>query len=472
MDQSYRTFINNCLQQGEMIHISKEVDPEFDMSPLEYKIYQELGKSSYFTNIKGYPGWRAVSQLFCDRKKYALGLGIEEDKLHDRLAELIQKDIDPVILDTAASCQEVVQTGNEVDLFSIPSLQINEKDGGRYFASGICFTKNPDTGKRNISVHRQQIYNRTETGLYLIPRHARRLSELWGAHKRSMPIAMVFGVHPAIWYGGAFTTEFGRDELGVAGNILGEPVRLVKCITQDLEVPADAELVIEGEMVWDSEADKFETREEGPFGELLGTYGPKDKAFVFKATAITRRHDPIYYSIQSGYPITDNQATLALGVEIATKNHIKNVEGGLDIRDVVCHSASGSIMVVISMVPKVPGQAKTALLATLSGPYLHPKLAIAVDEDVDAKDLRQVMHSVTTRVHAIRDVHMIPDTRVFHLDNVSPFVAGEGSIFRMGTKWLIDATKPSLLQPEERATFEPALPANMDKINIRDYLTK
>ena len=142
----------------------------------------------------------------------------------------------------------------------------------------------------------------------------------------------------------------------------------------------------------------------------------------------------------------------------------------MDIRDVRCHTASGLMMLVIRMRPRIEGQAKTALMAALSGPYLHPKLAIAVDEDIDANDLRQVIWSVTTRVHAARDVTLLPNTRTFALDKVSPIEPGGNQFERMGTKWLIDATMPAPTHPEARQQFERAMPKNFDSVDIADFL--
>ena len=116
------------------------------------------------------------------------------------------------------------------------------------------------------------------------------------------------------------------------------------------------------------------------------------------------------------------------------------------------------------------GQAKTALMAALSSPYLHPKLAIAVDEDIDAADLRQVFWSLTTRVHAERDVVQIPNTRIWSLDNVSDIVPGMSAMYRVGTKLIIDATMPPVTHPDERAGFARAMPKNFDSVAIEDFL--
>ena len=464
-DQSFRTLLGNLEQQGELIRFDKQVDPLTNMAAVEWKTYNELGKSSLFTDVKGHDGWRACSQILADRRKWSIGLGIDEDEILDEIGRRIATPIDVVSVGRdQAPVKELVLTGEAADLGDLPAMVTSEKDGGRYLASGMAIVKDPDSGVANVSIHRQQIMGRDKTGFLMVPRQARRIYEKYCARNEPMPAAMVFGVHPAIFYGSAFTTRYGLDEMTLAGGLLGEGVRMVRCETIDLEVPAEAEIVLEGEVL------PNHVEEEGPFGEVPGTYAEQGHAEIFKLKAITRRKDAIFYAIHCGFPVTDTQATTGLGIEVATRDHLRNVEGGLDLLDVRCVAAAGLMMLVIKLRPRIEGQAKTALMAALSGPYLHPKIAIAVDDDVDASDLRQVMWSMTTRVHAERDVVLIPNTRVFPLDNVSPIVEGQSSLHRIGTKWLIDATKPALTQAEERARFERAMPKNFDDVDLDDFL--
>lgn len=464
-DQSYRTFLANLEQQGEMVRFTKEVDPAANMAAIEWKTFNEMGKASLFTNLKGHDGWQAASQILADRRKWAIGLGIEEDRILDEIGDRLKQTVETVDVDeSAAPVQEVVFVGDDVNILDIPSMMTSEHDGGRYFASGMAIVKDPETGIRNMSVHRQQVFNERETGFIMVPRQAKRIYDKYAAEGRGMPVAMVYGAHPAIFYGAGFTTSFGKDELEIAGSLMGEGVRMVKCKTVDLEVPAEAELVLEGEVLFDRQ------EPEGPFGEIPGTYAEATHSHVFRVNCVTRRKDPIFYAVHCGYPTTDTQGTMALGIEIATKEHLRNVEGGLDLLDVRCHPSAGMMMVVLKIRPRVEGQAKTALMAALSGAYLHPKLAIAVDDDIDANDLRQVMWSMTTRVHAERDIITIPNTRVFALDNISPVVPGQNSFHRIGTKWMIDATMPAITQSEERARFQRAMPRNFDKVDLDEFL--
>jgi len=464
-DQSIRGYLQKLERQGELTRIVKEVDPAANMSAIDWKLYDAHGKASLFTNIKGHGGWQACSQILADRRKWAAALSVTEAEFLPALSRKLKTRIDPVMQETAgAPCKEVVKTGEAASLLDIPVVTQSEEDGGPYIASGMAIVKDPETGIRNFSIHRMQVFDAHHCGFLMLPRQARRVHDKYRAKGEATPVAVVIGAHPAIIFGSAFTTNFGVDELSVAGGLLGDPVRLVKCETIDLEVPADAEIVLEGEVV------PGEMRFEGPFGEVPGTYAEAEDCEVFRLKAITHRRGPIYYALHCGMPATCTQATTGLGIELATWEHLTNVEGGLDLLDVRCPPAGATMMLVIKLRPRFAGQAKTALMAALSGPYLHPKLVVAVDDDIDAGDLRQVMWSMTTRVHAEKDVTLINNTRTFALDKISPVAPGGGQFERLGTKWLIDATRPAVTHPEERARFTRAMPKNFDDVKLEDFL--
>lgn len=464
-DQSLRSHVKNLVQQGEMIHFTKEIDPLSNLSAIGWKTYDRLGKASLFTNLKGFPGWQVVNQIIADRKKWSVALGVSEDTLIPTLVQRIKRPLKPTMVDRrAAPVKEVIKIGKDVDLTKLPAMWTSERDPGPYIASGMAIIKDPDTGVRNMSIHRQQILGPDRTGFLICPRHALRIYQKYQARNQPMPVAVVVGAHPAVYYAAGFTSSYGFDELEVAGGLLEDPIRLVKCETIDIEVPADAEMVIEGEVLPEG------MTEEGPFGEASGTYAMEGSTEIFRVKAITHRRDPIFYGMQCGAPLTDTQSITATCIETVVTDHLRNVEGGLDLLDVRCLGVAGLMAIVLKIRPRVEGQAKTALLASLSSPYLHPKLAIAVDDDIDASDLRQVFWSMTTRVHAERDVVKIPETRIWSLDNVSDIVPGMSAMYRIGTKWLIDATKPAVTQTKERARFERAMPRNYDAVSLADFL--
>jgi 2,5-furandicarboxylate decarboxylase 1 len=464
-DQSLRGHVQNLEQQGELVHFTAPVAPHENLSALGWKTYDSLGKSSLFSNLEGFPGWRVCNQVITDRRKWSIALGVEPDALIPTLVERIKRTVPPVMIERAeAPVKEVIKIGPEADLTKIPAMWHSENDPGPYIASGMAIIKDPETGIRNMSIHRQQVLGPDRTGFLICPRHALRIYQMYQRREEPMPVAMVIGAHPAIYYASGFTSSYGLDELEIAGSLLDDPVRMVKCETIDIEVPAEAELVIEGE-IWPNEI-----TEEGPFGEATGTYAMEGSTQVLRVKAITHRRDPMFYGMQCGAPMTDTQSITGTCIETVITDHLKNIEGGLDLLDVRCLGISGLMAVVIKLRPRVEGQAKTALMAALSSPYLHPKLAIAVDDDIDADNLSQIFWSLTTRVHAERDVVRIPDTRIWSLDNVSDIVPGMSAMYRIGTKTIIDATKPALTQTEDRARFERARPFNYDDVDLADFL--
>ena len=465
-DQSYRSHLRALEAAGELVRFTKVVDPERNMSAIEWKTYAELGKSSLFTDIAGHPGWRACSQILADRRKWALGLDIPEANFLAEIAQRMKRPIGSTrVAADQAPVKEVKLVGAAASLEDLPAMVVSARDAGRFIPSGITFVKDPDTGVGNLSLHRQQIKSRDRTGFVMLPRHARRIYDKYSARGLPMPVAIAIGVHPAIWLGAGYTTGPGVDELSLAGGLLGESIRTVRCETVDLDVPAEAEIILEGEI---APGDYLEP--EGPFGEVTGTYPDAGQAHVFRLKAITRRRDAIYYALHCGFPPTDTQSTTGLGIELATIEHLRNVDGGLDLLDVRLLTVSGLMTLVLKIRPRFEGQAKTALMAALAGPYQQPKMAIAVDDDIDASDLRQIMWSLATRVHPDRDLVTIPFTRVWGLDNASPVVPGVEAFQRLGTKWMIDATKPAVTLPVQRARFDKALPPNFDSVNLSDFL--
>ena len=465
MDQSIRGYLANLEQQGELVRFQKKVDPLENLTAIGWKTYDRLGKASLFDNLTGFPGWQVCNQIITDRRKWGIGLGVEEGEVIETFNQRVKEPIEPVMVNkTEAPVKELIYQGDGVNLAKLPAAWTSELDPGPFIASGMAIIKDPDTGIRNMSIHRQQIMGKNRTGYLICPRQALRIYQKYQERNQPMPVAMVIGAHPAIYFSSSYTAPYGVDELTIAGALMGEPVRLVKCETIDIEVPAEAEIILEGQIPPDA------LTPEGPFGEGSGGYAMEGFTQYLDVKAVTRRKRPIFYAMQCGAPMTDTQALVSTAIDMLLWDHLKNVEGGLDLIDLRCLGIAGMMAVIIKLRPRVEGQAKTALLATLSGPQLHPKLAIAVDEDIDASDIRQIFWSMTTRVHAERDVIKIPNTRTWSLDNVSDIVPGQSAMHRIGTKTLIDATKPAITDPDARTSFARAMPKNFNNVNLSDFL--
>ena len=172
-DQSLRGHVQNLEQQGELIHITAEVAPHENLSALGWKTYDRLGKASLFSNVEGFPAWRVCNQIIADRRKWAIALGLETDELIPTLVERIKHPIRPSLVESKdAPVKEVVKIGPDADLTKIPAMWHSENDPGPYIASGMAIIKDPETGIRNMSIHRQQLLGPDRTGFLICPRHA------------------------------------------------------------------------------------------------------------------------------------------------------------------------------------------------------------------------------------------------------------------------------------------------------------
>lgn len=445
--QSLRRYLQVLEGEGKLLRFDAAVDTDRNIAALSYLAYVERAQGCLFGNVSGFPGWEVASQLVMDRDMWALALGVPEADVVNTFAERLAQPIAPQLV-AEGPVQEIVETGDAVDLSRIPAIWTSERDPGRYIASGMCIIKDPDTGIRNMSVHRAQILGRNTTGYYMVPRQAMRIHQMHQKLGRPMQAAMVIGGHPLIMFAAGYVAPFGMDELAIAGGLLRHPVRLVKCKTIDVEVPADAELVLEGEIL------PQEVASEGPFGEVTGTYSRAGTAPVFRVKAVTRRSKPVFYAMSCGMPPSDAHSITCAVVEARLSDHLKTVDGGLlDLRDIRCPGGMSPLIVALRMQPRYRGQSRTALMAAAASPYLHPKLLLAVDADIDISDPWQVLRAMTSRLNAATGITRIDRTRVFTLDNASPLDAGASPMHRTGTKVLFDATLDPKMSAEDRANY-------------------
>jgi 2,5-furandicarboxylate decarboxylase 1 len=279
-------------------------------------------------------------------------------------------------------------------------------------------------------------------------------------------MAYAIGLHPAyeimVNYSGQHDTW---DELELGAGVLGETLALVPCETIDLEVPAHAEVIIEGVV-------RPHVREqEGPFGEFTcyrqGAEGP---APVWEITAITHRKNPIFRHVQSTL-FTDHQVLVSLPMEATLFNRLREVHGKSDIHEVYIPTWVTMFTVFIQMTPRWDGQARDVLLAALSSPNLHPKIVIAVDQDVDIHNPKEVFWAISTRVNPERDVIIIPHERIHPLDISAPRVSDEEvTVMRVGGKMAIDATKPPLWRKKARDAFERVQPSGANDPALEEIL--
>jgi 2,5-furandicarboxylate decarboxylase 1 len=434
------------------------------MTQMGALLYESRDHGLLFENVVGHPGWRVLGMAPANLRHAALAFGTSLHELIPHVAGLMTRRVAPRMVETGP-VKEVVRTGDAVNLLEIPAHVAGALDAGPFIASGLAVTRDRDTGARNVSFHRLQVKGPNRTGILVLPRHTHRNWQKYEERGEPMPIAFVIGHHPLLYMAAAVTGPYGMDELEVAGAFLGEPLSLVKCETVDLEVPADAEIVIEGHVL------PGVREEEGPFSEFQDYYvAGSGRNPVIEYTAITRRHDAIYKAIQNGSEV---EGCVYHKVPMAATlfRRLQTVGGFVELRNV--RVMPGIFGVVVQMVPRFRGEARQVLMAALSGEYLHQKMAIAVDEDVDVYNDWEILWSLNTRVDPEQDITVIPNLRGHPMDPTGMELghAGEPGWQRVGSKVLIDATAPPTSEPAAREVFRRIKPPGYGEVRLADFLS-
>lgn len=451
-----RTWIADLEGANELIRIDKPVDPLTQMGAL---LYQSREKALLFEKLPH--GWRSLGQAPANVRHAALAFGTSQEEIVPYFAERIGKRILPQLLNTGP-VKDVKLGRDEFDMNKLPVHVAGVRDGGPVIGSGLVVSKDPDTGARNMSFHRLQIKGPNKSGILLYPRHTWRNYVKYQERNQPMPVAIFIGHHPAYYAAAATTVGYGVDEFELAGGYMGEPARLVRCETVDLEVPADAEIVLEGYIP------PHVREEEGPFSEFQDYYiTGTGKNPIVEYQYMSRRHDAIFKNLQNGSEM-EGCVFHKIPMSAAIYRRLKNVGGGPNIHNVM--ALPGIFGIVVQMTARAYGEAKNILMAALSSEYQHPKVVIAVDKDVDIFNPLEVLWAISTRVNPSQDVVIIPGTHNHAMDAALPELGAPGTALwqRFGSKMLIDATIPPPADADARSMFERIRP-NSPHIRLEDF---
>jgi 2,5-furandicarboxylate decarboxylase 1 len=451
-----RTWIAELDAAGELIRIDKPVDPLTEMGSL---LYQSREKALLFERLPH--GWRSLGQAPANLRHAALAFGTNEESLVPHVADRMGRGIPPVRVNDGP-VKEVKLGRGDFDLTKLPVHIAGLRDGGPVIGSGLVVSRDPDSGQRNVSFHRLQIKGPHKSGILLYPRHTWKNYLKYQERNEPMPVAIFIGHHPLYYAAAATTAAYGLDELEIAGGYLGEAVRVVKCETVDLEVPADAEIVLEGHIP------PHYREDEGPFSEFQDYYVTgTGKNPIVEYQYMTCRHDAIFKNLQNGSEM-EGCVFHKVPMSAAIFRRLKNVGGGPNIHNVV--ALPGIFGLVVQMTPRAYGEAKNVLLAALASEYHHPKVVIAVDADVDIFNPSELLWALSTRVNPQVDVVTIPNTHNHAMDASLPELGAPGTPLwqRYGSKMLIDATIPPPADAEARAAFERICPRN-PQLRLEDF---
>ena len=401
-----RSFLARLEEDGELERRS-------GVTPLAQvaRILGESRKAVLFENAGG-GGLPLVGNALAGRRRMARAFGVDVRGLAKEVLSRFAKK--PQVVEVhgrEAPVQEVVATGDEIDLTRLPIHLQHGLDGGPYISAGLDFTINPDTGLTNVGVRRLMLRGKTTTGVDMIaPSDLRNMYLACIARGERMPIAFVVGSHPIDYFAGAL--RIPGDELGLIASLRGGPLPVVKCVSNDIRVPADAEWVLEGYL-----GEAGYTEPEGPFGEYLGYYGAVKINPVFHCTAVTRRSDAVFQTITIGgaeLSRTDTGNMGAVRTEVLLWRSLATaVPDVLDVH--VTPSSSGSTNARICLRQRSAGDARNAIAAAF-GSLANIKNVFVVDPDIDIFSDEQMDWALATRFQPHRDLVVAEGFRTFPLD--------------------------------------------------------
>jgi len=439
-------FIKKLEKHGELVRIREPVSPILEITEITDRVCKRFGQALLFENVSGF-NMPVLMNTFGSYRRMSLALEVADlDSLGDEILNFVQSEAPDTLFKKLkiipklkrlknafpktvhkAACQKIVYTGEDVDLTSLPVLHCWPEDGGPFITLPLVFTRNPETGIRNVGMYRMQVFDKKTTGMHWHTHkggaHHYRIAEKMG---QRLEVAVAIGPDPAMTYAATAPLPDDVDECIFAGFLREEPVELVKCLTVNLEIPASSQIVLEGYVK------PKERRIEGPFGDHTGYYSLADQYPVFHVTCMTFREDAIYPATIVGQPPQEDcymaKATERLFLPMIKKTLPEILDMNLPLEGVFHNLA------FISIDKRYPGHARKVMHALWGlGQMMFCKIIFIFDNDVDVQDLSQVLWRLGNNIDPRRDI-VFADGPVDALDHASPLPL-------YGSKMGIDCTK-------------------------------
>lgn len=456
-----RDFITQLEKQGELKRITVPVNPYLEMTEICDRVLKQQGPALLFENPTGY-NIPVLANLFGTPRRVAMGMGAESVTELRGIGELLAKLKEPEppkgmkdawdkfpmykqVLNMAPKlvssppCQELVRVGDEIDLSNYPIQTCWPDDAAPLITWPLVITKGPHKQRQNLGIYRQQVIGKNKVIMRWLAHRGGALDfrEWQLAHPNEpFPVAVALGADPATILAAVTPVPDTLSEYAFAGLLRGSKTEIAKCLLSDLQVPASAEIVLEG-FIYPNE-----TAPEGPFGDHTGYYNEVGEFPVFTVERITQRTAPIYHSTFTGKP-PDEPAILGVAlnevfVPILQKQFPEIVDFYLP------PEGCSYRMAVISMKKQYAGHAKRVMLGTWSylRQFMYTKFVIVVDDDIDVRNWQEVIWAITTRMDPARDLTILENTPIDYLDFASP-VSGLGSKvgFDATNKWAGETTR-------------------------------
>jgi 2,5-furandicarboxylate decarboxylase 1 len=443
----FRAYLEALAKAGQLARIDKPVSPEFEIAAYVRKSSDTDGPAFVFENVVGHPGWKLAAGLYGTMARLPVALGCGIGEVVDRYGDAVRNPIAPRRV-ASGPCQEIVLTGEQADCTQLPIVVHSERDAGRYLTAGVMFGRDPETGVLGVGLQRMQLKGPRRFGVNM-PAERRVGRAVLKAEDRGerFGVAVVLGAGPFVDLGSQAKIPHAQEKLGVAGALAGAPIELVACKTVDADVPADAEIVVEGHFV------PGLREPEGPFGEVAGTYGLLGDRHVFEVSAITMRKDAMYQTALTGMPTTDNhvQAWPAICESIKRMAQLACPE----VVDV--HAIGPYYIAVVAIKKRLAYEARNVILSVLGPTAGAPqaKYCIVVDPDVNVRDVNQVLWALYTRCQPSADALVFPPMVGAPLDPSAP-------VHRHSSKMGFDATVPT---GESRERYNRVVVPGADQVS-------
>ena len=451
-------FIEELERAGELKRVKTEVDTNLEIAEILRRAMYSNGPAILFENVKNYD-MPVLGNAFGSLKRLEIGLETTDfTEIGQRIVDLTKMDIPsgflnkikklPELSKMSDSFPKLENNGPVTEVFSdspsfdkLPILKTWSKDAGKFITFGLVATKHPETGIRNLGVYRMQIVDSTHALMHW-QKHKRGAHhhELKKEKGEKIEVAIIIGGDPATVFSGVAPVPEGLDKYLFAGITRKKGIKTVKCKTVDLEVPANAEIVLEGYV------DPSDTRDEGPFGDHTGYYTPKEPFPTFTLTGVMQRKKPIYLTTVVGKPILED-SYIGKVIERSFLPLIRMFQP--EVVDFAMPAAGWfQGLAIISIKKRYPGQAKKVMMGLWGmGQLSLTKIFIVVDDDVNVHSMDDVLWAVTTRTDPARDTIIIDNTPTDTLDPASPLV-------NLGSKLGIDATQKTKEEGFEREIQE------------------
>ncbi|MGE5527018.1 MAG: UbiD family decarboxylase [Rhodospirillaceae bacterium] len=447
MQENFREFLERLRHAGELLDIRQPVDIRHIAT-----LVDQSDKALMFHRVIGYD-MPVVSGIIRSRQRAIMSMGCTEySEIETKLRHGIDRPIPPRYVESAPH-RQLVRVGDDVDLFSLPIPMSSIYDGGPMITAGIVMARDEEYGV-NSGVYRFMVKEKNLTGIDIVtPNNMRLFAQRAYEAGRPCPISISIGTHPLEFMGAGFRAPLGVDEMAISGGLRGAPVELSQCETIDVPCVADAEIVLEAEILptgW--------THPEGRFGEFTRLMGGLHWNPLVRVKAIAMRRDAMYYALHMPWENTWLAApTRYTAIRAALKT------AGVQVRDINVTLGGCAFWHAVISVKKQAGEGKNVLLAALS--VMDLKHVVVVDDDIDVHNPTDVEWAIATRVQADRDVVIIPGARAKPLDPSLPIMPP--GVVPTGAKMGIDATISEGI-PHER--FERIAYAYADTAKVADYL--